>query len=279
MVEVKVTPLSEHVGADVSGVDLSQPLSDRDMATVVAALHEHGVIRLRGRRYDDGDVVRFSARFGHNKVHDLKDYLDKRHPELMLISNIEENGKPIGLKDLAILWHSDMSYTSNPNPISVLVAHEIPSWGGGTRFAGMAAAFAALPGDLQHRLRPALGVHSIRNYHYKPGQGMPDDMQAKYPEVRHPVVLVHPATGREALYVSEGTSLRIEGMQGDESRQILDFLFAHSVRPEFTWTQEWQVGDVVVWDNRSVIHQQTPYDPQQRRLLKRTTVSAVHPGI
>lgn len=249
------------------------------MAEILAAFHRYGVIRLRGRKYDDGDVVRFSARFGNNKVHDLKDYLDPLHPELMLISNIVENGRLIGLKDSAILWHSDMSYTKSPNPISVLCAHEIPSWGGGTRFASMYAALETVPADLRRRLQPLEAVHSIRNYRYRPGEGMPADIQEAYPEVRHPVVVVHPATGRRALYVSEGTTLRIEGMDEAESRQTLDFLFAHSVKADFTWTQDWQVGDIVVWDNRCVIHQQTPYDPNERRLLKRTTVSSVHAGI
>lgn len=279
MGRIQVLPLSEHVGADVSGVDLTTLLDGEIFGAVLDAFHKYGVIRLRGARHSDPDVIRLSARFGRHKIHDLKDYLDKDNPELMLISNIVENGRLIGLKDSAIRWHSDMSYTEKPNPISVLCAYEIPSWGGGTRFSSMYAAFETLPADLQRRLEPLQGVHSIQNYNYRPDQGMSQDMQTKYPEVRHPVVWVHPVTGRKALYVSEGTTLRIEGMDEDESGRTLEFLYAHSVKPEFTWTQEWQVGDILIWDNRCVIHQQTPYDPNERRLLKRTTVIEAHPGV
>jgi len=279
MANITVTPLSAHIGADVGGVDFGAPLTDEDFAIVLDAFHRHSVIRLRGTGATDTDVVEFSAWFGRNKIHDLRDYLDERHPELMRISNIEENGKPIGLKDSAVLWHSDMAYREDPNPISVLVAEEITSWGGGTRFASMRAAYDALPNPMKARLEGLQAVHSIRNYAYKPDEGMPPDMQDKYPEVRHPVVVAHPATGRPALYVSEGTTVRIDGMGEAESRETLDCLLEHAARPEFTWTQDWAAGDIVVWDNRVVVHQQTPYDPNERRLLKRTTVIEAHPGV
>lgn len=279
MATITVNPLSEHVGADIHGITLANGLTEDEFAAILTAFHRHGVIRLRNTGATDADVVAFSARFGQNKIHDLRSYLDTSHPELMRISNIEKNGKPIGLKDSAVLWHSDMAYREDPNPISVLVAEEITSWGGGTRFASMAAAYDALPQDMKTKLEGLQAVHSIRNYAYKPGEGMPVDMQEKYPEVLHPVVVTHPATGRKALYVSEGTTMRIDGLGEAESREALDFLLAHAVRPEFIWTQDWQVGDIIVWDNRTVVHQQTPYDPNERRLLKRTTVIEAHPGV
>lgn len=279
MATITVSPLSEHVGADIHGAAFARGLTKDEFAAILTAFHRHSVIRLRNTGATDGDVVVFSARFGRNKIHDLRDFLDAAHPELMRISNIEEHGKPIGLKDSAVLWHSDMAYRADPNPISVLVAKEITSWGGGTRFASMRAAYDTLPDDMKAKLEPLQAVHSIRNYAYKPGEGMPVDMQEKYPEVLHPVVVTHPVTGCKALYVSEGTTMRIDGLSEAESRETLDFLLAHAVRPEFIWTQDWQVGDIVVWDNRTVIHQQTPYDPNERRLLKRTTVIEAHPGV
>ena len=139
--------------------------------------------------------------------------------------------------------------------------------------------YAALTDDMKVRLDGLQAVHSIRNYAYKPDEGMPPDMQEKYPEVLHPVVVTHPITGRKALYVSEGTTVRIDGMDETESRETLDLLLEHAVRLEFIWTQDWQAGDIIVWDNRVVVHQQTPYDPAERRLLKRTTVMEAHPGV
>jgi taurine dioxygenase len=246
-------------------------LSAADFAVVLAAFHRHSVIRLRDTHADDAAVVELSARFGQNKIHDLKDYLDEDHPELMRISNIVENGREIGLKDSAIKWHSDMAYRADPNPISVLVARELPSWGGGTRFATMRAAYESLPEADRDALRSKTATHSIRQYAYDSGEGMSSEMQAKYPDVRHPLVVTHPVTGRSALYVSEGTTV--------ESQETLDFLLAFSVRPEFVWTQHWRLGDIVVWDNRCVVHQQTPYDPAERRLLKRTTVIVPREGV
>ena len=279
MGNITVTALSEHVGADVIGVDLRKPLSDAEFAIILDAFHRYSVVRLRETGAHDADVVALSARFGRNKIHDLFDYLDGAHPELMRVSNIEENGNPIGLKDSAVLWHSDMAYRADPNPISVLVAEEITSWGGGTRFASMRAAYDALPNDIKVRLDELWAVHSIRNYAYKPGEGMPSNMQDEYPEVLHPVVVTHPVTGRKALYVSEGTTVRIDGMDKTESRETLDNLLKHAVQQRFVWTQDWQVGDIIIWDNRVVVHQQTPYDSGERRLLKRTTVMTAHQGI
>jgi len=223
--------------------------------------------------------MRFSARFGHNRIHTLTEFLDKECPELLIVSNVMQDGKPIGLKDAAIKWHSDMSYTKQPNPISILVAHEVCRVGGGTEFTSMCAAWDALPRDMQQRLEGRTARHSIANYRYHENEGMPAQDQAKFPAVSHPVVLVHPVTGRKALYVSEGTTIGIDGMSEAESNDVLDVLFAHSVEPCFTWLQEWQVGDVVVWDNRSTMHRQTQYNPSERRLMKRTTVVEVHPGV
>lgn len=283
MPKITVVPLSEHVAADIRGVDLSRPLDDAVFAAILEAFHAHAVIRIRpdadADAIDDADVVALSRRFGTLKIHALADYLDKLHPELMLVSNIMANGKPIGLKDAAVLWHSDMSYTEKPNPISVLVAHEVCRQGGGTQFTSMYAAWETLRPELKRGLDGRVAWHSIENYGYGDNQGMPAEKRALFPEVCHPVVVTHPVTGRKALYVSEGTTLRIDGLPAAESRAALAELFAHSVRPEFTWSQHWRVGDVVVWDNRCVMHRQLPYDPAERRLMKRTTVIEAHPGV
>jgi len=278
--QLTVIPLSKYLGAEIQGLDTSRPPSDEEFAQILDAFHEHSVIRIRaGRGVPDQYVVDLSARFGHNKIHELKDFLDKQHPELLLVGNIMENGKAIGLKDGAIKWHADMTYTDQPNPISVLVGHEVCKVGGGTQFTSMYAAWDTLPQKIKDRIVNLTATHSIENYKYKSDEGMPTDQRLRFPPVHHPAVLTHPVTGRKALYVSEGTAMELDGIPEAESRELLDFLFEHSVRPEFTWLHEWQVGDIVVWDNRCTMHRQTPYDPAERRLMKRTTIVTARPGV
>ncbi|MEO8559152.1 MAG: TauD/TfdA family dioxygenase [Rhodospirillales bacterium] len=280
MTQLTVIPLGKYLGAEIRGLDTSRPPSDEEFEQILDAFHEHSVIRIRaGHGLLDQYVVDLSACFGFNKIHELKDFLDQQHPELLLVGNIMKDGKPIGLKDGAIKWHADMTYTKQPNPISVLVGHEVCKVGGGTQFTSMMAAWDALPEKIQQRIENLTATHSIANYKYKAGDGMTGEDQVKFPPVHHPAVLTHPVTGRKALYVSEGTALSLDGIPEDESRELLDFLFEHSVRPEFIWLHEWQVGDIVVWDNRGTMHRQTPYDPSERRLMKRTTIVTARPGV
>lgn len=275
---VRVVPFSDELGADIQGVDLTRPLDDATMQAIVDALHKYGVIRLRGPFMPDINVVNFSKRFGTSK-YSVSEFVDKVHPELALVSNIAVNGKNIGLKDAARKWHSDLSYTRTPNPISILYAHEVCKQGGGTQFVSMYRAWETLPDNMRKRLDGLEAEHSIENYGFTDKEGMPAEQRAKFPPVVHPVVVEHPITRRKALYVSEGSATRILGIPPDESRQLLDFLFEHSVRADGVWTQDWQVGDILVWDNRCTMHKQTDYDPSERRLMKRATVMEVFPGI
>jgi len=278
--QLKVTKLGKHLGAEISGLDTSRPPTQEEFRQIIDAFHKHHVIRIRaGKGLPDKYVVDLSARFGFNKIHELKDFLDKQHPELLLVGNLMKDGKPIGLKDSAIKWHADMTYTKEPNPISILVGHEVCKVGGGTQFTSMAAAYEALPQSVKDRIDNLTATHSIANYKYKEGEGMTSEDQVKFPPVHHPAVLTHPVTGRKALYVSEGTAIQLDGISAEESRKLLDMLFAHSVRDEFTWAHEWQVGDIVIWDNRSTMHRQMPYDPSERRLMKRTTIVTAKPGV
>jgi taurine dioxygenase len=274
-----VKPLSRHIGAEIQGIDLERPIDDETFAAIVQAFHTHSVIRFRNGPVRDERVVALSARFGRNKINDATKFPDKTHPELMLVSNIVENGHPIGLQDGTTKWHADQTFTHTPPPISVLVAHEVCKVDGGTWFASATAAWDALPPDMQRRLENLTATHSFEIYAAMAAAGKPAEPNARMPAVVHPVVVTHPVTGRKGLYVSEGTAVRINGIPEEESRELLKFLLAHLVRPEFTWLQEWQVGDVIVWDNRVTQHRSASYDPSERRLLKRTTVVEAHPGI
>ncbi len=278
MSAVRVAPFSDHLGADIQDVDLTRPIDDASMKAIVDALHRYGVIRLRGPFMPDINVVNFAKRFGSSK-YSVSEFVDKVHPELVLVSNIAVNGRNVGLKDAARKWHSDLSYMKTPNPISILYAHEVCKQGGGTQFVSMYRAWETLPDNMRQRLEGLEAEHSIENYGFTDKEGMPAAERKKFPPVTHPVVVVHPVTGRKALYVSEGSATRILGIPEDESRELLDLLFAHSVREEVVWTQNWQVGDILVWDNRCTMHRQTDYDPAERRLMKRATVMEVFPGI
>jgi taurine dioxygenase len=278
MSEVHVVPFSEELAAEIQGVDLTRPIDNVTMRMIVDALHKYGVIRLRGPFMPDINFVNFSKRFGNSK-YSVSEFVDKVHPELVIVSNIAVNGKNIGLKDAARKWHSDLSYTKAPNPISILYAHEVCKQGGGTQFVTMYRAWDTLPDHLRKRLEGLYAEHSIENYGFTDKEGMPAEDRKKFPPVIHPVVVEHPVTGRKALYVSEGSTTRILGMPEEESRQLLDFLFEHSVRQEGVWTQIWQVGDILVWDNRCTMHRQTDYDPMERRMMKRATIMEVFPGI
>lgn len=278
--QLEVTKLGKHLGAEISGLDTSRPPTASEFQQILNAFHEHLVVRIRaGGDVTDKYVVDLSACFGFNKIHELKDFLDQQHPELLLVGNIMKDGKPIGLKDGAIKWHADMTYTKEPNPISILVGHEVCKVGGGTQFTSMYAAYDTLPQGAKDRIDSLSATHSIANYKYKEGEGMTGEDQVKFPPVHHPAVLTHPVTGRKALYVSEGTAIQLDGIPADESRMLLDMLFSHSVQDEFTWVHQWQVGDIVIWDNRCTLHRQMPYDPSERRLMKRTTIVTAKPGV
>jgi taurine dioxygenase len=278
-VSITIKPLGQHVGAEIQGVDLDRPIDDKTFAKIVRAFHAHSVIRFRNGPVRDESVVALSACFGRNKINDATKFPDKKNPELMLVSNIVENGRPIGLQDGTTKWHADLTFTQIPPPISVLVAHEVCKVDGGTWFASTTAAWNALRPEIQRRLENLTAVHSFETYAAMSAAGKSNNPGGKIPAVVHPVVLTHPVTGLKGLYVSEGTTVRINGIPEKESRELLEFLLAHLVRPEFVWLQEWKVGDIIVWDNRVTQHRSAPYAPSERRLLKRTTVVEAHPGI
>ncbi|MGE5147106.1 MAG: TauD/TfdA dioxygenase family protein [Candidatus Eiseniibacteriota bacterium] len=277
---ISVRPLSPALGAEIGGVDLARPLDDAAFRRILDAFHAHSVILFRDQHLSEAQHIAFSRRFGPLEIHVAKQYLLPGHPEIVVLSNrVDADGRPEGIEDAGRYWHSDLSYMRRPSLGSLLYALEVPDEGGDTLFASMHAAHDALPAGLKGRIEGLKAVHRYGDRWRKDAaQGrarasLSDAERQATPDAIHPVVRVHPGNGRPALYVNEGFTVGIVGMAEDEGRALLGELFAFSTRPEFTWRHRWRPGDLLFWDNRSVVHSATDYDPRTIRHLHRTTVA------
>lgn len=274
----EIRRLDAPFGAEVLGLDLSRPLSADDLARIRRAHVEQHVLVFRDQRITPRQHIEFSRRFGPLEIHVLHQFALAGHPEILVVSNIVENGRPIGLGDAGHYWHSDLSYKPRPSLGSLLHAQELPAEGGDTLFADMHAAWDTLPADLQRRVSGLQAEHSyLAKYEalrarspWRPALSAEQVAQVK--PVVHPVVRTHPENGRRALFVSEHFTTRIVGLPEDESRALLAELFAHSVRPGHIYRHRWQPHDLVFWDNRSVIHLAAGCPDHLRRRLHRTTI-------
>lgn len=283
---LEIRRLRPEFGAEISGVDLSQDLTPELFNRIESTYDECGVLLFRNQRLTDEQLVRFSRRFGELEVHSLREYVKPDHPEIFILSNIVEHGRPIGNKDAGGTWHTDLSYMKAPSRGSILYAIEVPHDDqgeplGGTCFASAAHAHDRLPEALRAQLATMTAVHGLWERHEKDriAAGQPELIirdparRAAVPDVIHPVVRTHPRTGRKCLYVNEGQTTRLVGLSEDESRALLDQLFEHSTDPAFVYTHRWQARDVVMWDNCSMLHRAViDYKLPRRRLMNRTTI-------
>jgi taurine dioxygenase len=271
------------LGAEVLGLDLSQPVSAEDFARLHRAHLDYHVLVFRDQNITPAQQVAFSRRFGPLQIHVLRQFQLPLEPEVLVISNIRENGQPIGLGDAGHFWHSDLSYKETPSLGSMLHAQELPEEGGDTLFANQHTAWEQLPDYLKRAVADLKAEHSyLARYAdlQKRNPWRPNLTQAQIDEVKpvvHPVVRTHPETGRKALFVSEHFTTRIVGLPEDESRALLDELFDHSTRPEHIYRHRWQPQDMVFWDNRSLMHLAAGCPEDQRRKLYRTTIEGDAP--
>lgn len=279
----EIRPLAGHVGAEIIGLDLRLPLDDQDFASIHRAHLDHHVVVFRDQRITPQQQIDFSRRFGVLQIHVLKQFLLAGHPEILIVSNIVENGQPVGLGDAGKYWHSDLSYKELPSLGSMLHAQELPSEGGDTLFADMHRAWDTLPSALREAVEGKQAVHSY-TARYSEGKNAANwrptltaEQLAQVVTVTHPVVRTHPENGRKALFVSEGFTTHIVGIPEDESRDLLQQLYAHSVRAENVYRHSWQAHDVVFWDNRSLIHLAAGCPDHLRRKLYRTTIQGDAP--
>lgn len=271
------------LGAEILDLDLSQALSDETVAEIRRALLEsNGLLVFPSQHITPYQHVVFSRRFGPLMIHVLHKYGLPGHPEILKVSNIIENGEPIGLGDATGYWHSDLSYMQKPSLGSLLHALELPPEGGDTSFASMTAAFDALPEELKERLKAMGAVHSythrydrFRGSKWRPP--LSQQQRREVPEVEHPIVRSHPETGRPCLFISEGFTSRIADLGEPESQALLGFLFHHSTEPRFVYRHRWRDHDLLFWDNRCTIHMGHGCPPQFRRHMHRTTVEGDTP--
>ena len=271
------------LGAEILGLDLHQPLPASDFARIHKAHLDHHLLVFRDQRITPQQQVDFSRRFGQLQIHVLRNFQLPPNPEVLIISNIVEDGQPIGLGDAGHFWHSDLSYKDTPSLGSMLHAQELPAEGGDTLFANMHLAWDTLPAALRHTVQGLRAEHSyLAQYEElrRRSPWRPALTQAQIDEVQpvvHPVVRTHPETGRKALFVSEHFTTRIVGLPEDESRALLAELFAHSVLPEHVYRHRWAPHDLVFWDNRSLMHLAAGTPDHLRRKLYRTTIEGDTP--
>jgi len=275
---LEVRRLDAPLGAELIGLDLLRPLADTDFTRIHRAHLDHHVLVFRDQRITPQQQIDFSRRFGPLQIHVLHQFQLPGHPEILVVSNIVENGQPIGLGDAGHYWHSDLSYVERPSLGSMLHAQELPAEGGDTLFADMHRAWDTLPAALRRAVEGRRAEHSyLAKYEELRARSpwrpkLSDEQIVKVRPVLHPIVRVHPETGRKALFVNEHFTTRIESLPEDESRELLAQLFAHSVLPEHIYRHRWLPHDMVFWDNRSVMHLAAGCPDHLRRRLNRTTI-------
>ena len=282
--DLLIRPFDAACGAEVLGLDLSRPLADADFARIHRAHLDHHVLVFRGQDELTPDrQVAFSRRFGPLQIHVLNQFQLAGHPEILVISNIKEGGKPIGLGDAGYYWHSDLSYMPRPSLGSMLHAQELPAQGGDTLFANQHRAWDDLPAALSKAVEGRRAEHwYLSKYAELQARNpwRPNLTQAQIDAVKpvaQPIVRTHPETGRKGLFVSEHFTTRILDLPDDESGALLAELFEHGTRPEFVYRHRWQPGDMVFWDNRSLMHLAAGTPAHLRRRLDRTTIEGVAP--
>jgi taurine dioxygenase len=275
--EVVVIPTGGGLGAEIRGVDLRR-LADGAFAAIHGAWLDHLVLLFRGQALTDRELIAFSRRFGELDLAPIQE-TGRRFveglPELYVVSNVLKDGEPIGSLGYGeAVWHTDMSYLPDPPMASMLYALEIPPAGGNTEFINMYSVYEALPPELKLKIAGLKikhdGTYNSGGY-VRQGVAPTDDPRAS-PGVYHPMVCTHPETGRRMLYLGRRRNAYVEGFEVAESEALLDALWAYTERPEFAWHTVWQVGDLVLWDNRCTMHRRDAFDPNARRVLHRTQI-------
>ncbi len=281
---ITVMPLGRYVGADIVGVDLAQPLSETAFARIFDAWMKHQVLRFRGQTLTKEQLLGFSRRFGDLDKAPVnisgKPWLEG-YPEMAVMSNIKVGGAVIGSLGYGeAVWHTDMSYNEVTPSAALLYGIEVTKSGGETGFLNMYDAYETLPEDLRRAVEGKQIKHDAsRNSAGELRKGYPvvtDPRDA--PGAVHSIVIRHPVTGRRALYLGRRPFGYVMGLPLEESEALLDRLWAHAGRQERAWFQTWQIGDLLIWDNRCTMHKRTAFDESERRLLHRTQIKGARPA-
>jgi taurine dioxygenase len=273
--KLDIVPLTRHIGAELRGIDLRERPDDDIIRAIYQAWLDHLVIVFPDQQLSQEDFIRVTGYFGElSPISRPAKYFPKGYssllPGIMMVSNIRENGEPIGaLPDGEMMFHHDMIHAEVPSKGTLLYSVEIPSTGGNTLFASGYAAYDTLDPAIRDRLEGRMAFH-----HYNYGSTIRGDNRGveAFAESVHPVFRTHDETGRKAIYVNRLMTMKIEGLSDEESERLLNLLYDHSERPEFIYEHVWSVGDLLLWDNRCSTHARTDFPSTERRLMLRTTL-------
>jgi taurine dioxygenase len=278
---IEIIPTGAAPGAEIRGIDLALPLDDTTFTAIERAFNEYGVIFFRDQHITPPRQVDFTRRFGEIEFNIFGErWSVPGNPEIVVVSNITEDNRPIGVRRAGENWHSDMCYTARPPRGTMLYAIEVPDLHGltlgDTEFASAQAAWEALPDSIRHQIegRQAVFDFTGRKRAFPPTQAEIN----RNPPVRHPVVRTHPYTGRKCLYVMRDDCTGIDGLEAEEAEALIAALADHIVKPTFVYRHQWRVGDLLMWDNCTVQHRAIQdYDMPRRRLMHRTTMGGAVP--
>ena len=283
---VKLTESGQTLGATIDGLDLSKGLDANDLDALMQALGRYGVLRFPGQSMSGVEFKQFSSQLGQLEINVANAFQEPGHPEVMILSNIVEDGKPIGLSDAGQDWHTDMSYSRQIAFANVLYGIKIPMRDGkplgNTEFCNMHAAYDDLPADMKRGLEGKTVLHDFNKFweEMRRREGsrrapLTEAQRKAKPPVSHPAFLEHPLTGRKVLYANPGYSMKINELSEKESAQTLAFLFAHQTQPKYRYEHQWRERDVLLWEDFGTIHNAIPdYLPHEHRLIKRCQVMA-----
>jgi taurine dioxygenase len=285
---VRLEPSGETLGCRIEGLDLSRPLGRHELGYTLRALADYGVVCFPGQRLSAAQQVAFSRSFGELEVHVSGLFQEPGYPEIMILSNMSRDGKPVGLADAGQDWHTDMSFSKMIAFVNVLYAVKVPRRDGqplgATLFANMAEAYNTLPEDAKRRIEGRSATHDFEKFwemmRSRAGTAssrppLTDAQRRQKPPVCHPMVMAHPLSGRKSLYVDPGYTVQIDGMAEAESEELLKFLFQHQLQPRFQHAHRWNEGDVVVWDNLWTLHKAVAdYRTDEPRLIRRCQAMA-----
>jgi len=296
---ITVKRIGKHLGAEISGMDLSRSVDDNTFAQISKAFFDNQVVVFRKQKLTPAQHVAFTRRFGDLEQHVRKEHRLDGYPEILIVSNVRNaEGKAIGVEDAGRFWHSDLSYKRVPSLLSALYAIEVPVKDGvvlgNTSFASTTAAYDALPEDMKRRLEKLKNVHSYVYYRNKNIQAQKEEQARgdrvvqehvlteehlkQVPDAEAPIVRTHPVTGRKGLFINEAHTSHIVGLSNAESDALLKRICAHVIKPEFQYEHHWQAGDLLMWDNCAVQHKANfDYELPLRRLMYRTTVRGTAP--
>jgi taurine dioxygenase len=271
-------PLCPGFGVEVGGLDLARPMTDAAFAEFERAFFAAQVLTVRAQRLTPAQFVAFARRFGPPEPHVIDQFHHPEDPNILILSNRRRGGVPLGLADAGTYFHTDYSYLQVPARATTLYSIEVPRRGGNTLFADQYAAWDGLPEAMKRRVDGLVAIHHYGNRDERDeasrtaASPLTDEQKARMPLITHPIVRAHPVTGRKALYAVSGSSYGIVGMPAEEAVALLDELAAHATRQEYVCSFAYGVGDVVIWDNASLLHSATLLDPDDARTLWRITV-------